>query len=138
MPKTSGVTVERLKEAIELMEAIAGDARLLEPLTDAEKARLKQAVSRVAHPDRTQRRKRRKEELREHRAARVQATEARRHETGIRALRRKPVVNTPNYFPPPAARGRRRDEAEAWRAGRRREAARARAWRRAQVGARVI
>jgi NAD(P)-dependent dehydrogenase (short-subunit alcohol dehydrogenase family) len=104
MPKTSGVTVERLKEAIELMEAIAGDARLLEPLTDADKARLKQAVSRVAHPDRTQRRKQRKDELREHRAARVQATEARRQVTGIRALRRKPVVNTPNYFPPPPAR----------------------------------
>jgi hypothetical protein len=54
----------------------------------------------VAHPDRTLRRKLRKEELRTHRAARVRKTEESLHETGIRALRRKPVFNTPNYFLP--------------------------------------
>ena len=50
------------------------------------------------------RRKLRREELRAHRAARVRKTEASRHETGIRELRRKPVINTPNYFLGPGAR----------------------------------
>src|SRR5690349_4290418 len=100
--KTTDGSAERLAEAIELLEAIARDPRMLEALSDEQKARLKQAVSRVAHPDRTLRRKLRKEELREHKAARVKKTEEKRHETGIRALRRKPVVMTPNYYLAPA------------------------------------
>jgi NAD(P)-dependent dehydrogenase (short-subunit alcohol dehydrogenase family) len=87
-----------LQEAIALLEQIAADPRLLDALPEPHKARLKAAVSRVAHPDRTLRRKVRREELRAHRAARIEKTEASRHETGIRALRRKPIITTPNYF----------------------------------------
>jgi NAD(P)-dependent dehydrogenase (short-subunit alcohol dehydrogenase family) len=92
--------LDHLPEAIELLEAIARDPGLLETLSDAQKARLKQAASRVAHPNRTQRRKLQKEALQRHKAARVQKAEALRQETGIRTLRRKEVVTTPNYLPP--------------------------------------
>ena len=101
--KTLDGKTARLAEAIDLLEAVARDPRLLEELNDEPKVRLKQAANRVAHPDRTLRRKLRKEELREHKAARVRKTEEQRHETGIRALRRKPVVMTPNYFLAPPA-----------------------------------
>ena len=105
MSDTRDVELEHLRRAIDLLETIADNARLLDRLPDADKARLKRAVSRVAHPDRTLRRKLRKDELRAHRAARVQRTEEKRHDTAIRALRRKPVFTTPNYFPPPVADG---------------------------------
>jgi NAD(P)-dependent dehydrogenase (short-subunit alcohol dehydrogenase family) len=101
--RTKDTGSARVREAIALLESIAADLRVLEAVTAAERARLKAAASRVAHPDRTYRRKQRKEELRAYRAARVQQTEASRHETGIRALRRKPVFTTPNYFLPAGA-----------------------------------
>jgi NAD(P)-dependent dehydrogenase (short-subunit alcohol dehydrogenase family) len=94
---------EQLEEALRHLETVAEHPRLLNGLSDEERARFKQAASRVAHPDRTQRRKQRKEELREHRATRVRKAEENLHETGIRALRRKPVFTTPNYFLPPSA-----------------------------------
>jgi NAD(P)-dependent dehydrogenase (short-subunit alcohol dehydrogenase family) len=99
---TKDIGLDQLQGAIDLLEVISRDPRVLEPLPEADKARLKRAASLVAHPDRTMRRKQRKDELRAHRMARVRKTEESRHETGIRALRRKPVFNTPNYFPPPA------------------------------------
>ena len=98
--KTRHVGHELVEETIELLEAIATDARLLGGLSEQLRTRLKQAASRVAHPDRTLRRKLQKDERRAHKASRVEKTEASRHETGIRALRRKPVFTTPNYFLP--------------------------------------
>jgi NAD(P)-dependent dehydrogenase (short-subunit alcohol dehydrogenase family) len=98
--KTRDIGRQHLEDALELLETVANDPRLLDELSDAQRARFKQAVSRVAHPDRTLRRKLRKEELRTHRAARIRKTEESLHETGIRTLRRKPVFNAPNYFLP--------------------------------------
>jgi NAD(P)-dependent dehydrogenase (short-subunit alcohol dehydrogenase family) len=101
--KTGDVTQVRLQQALDLLEAVAEDIRLLNLLPEDDRARFKEAVSRVAYPDRTMRRKLQKEDLRERRAFRVRRTEEGRHETGIRTLRRKPVFTTPNYFLPPSS-----------------------------------
>src|SRR4051812_37735909 len=92
-----------LQGMLDLLERIAREPRLLESLSGADLARFKAAAGRIAHPNRTLRRKQRKAELRAYRAARVDKTEASRHETGIRELRRKPVFTTPNYFLPNAS-----------------------------------
>jgi NAD(P)-dependent dehydrogenase (short-subunit alcohol dehydrogenase family) len=103
MPKHVDVAREQLAETLQHLETVAQNPRLLDALSDEQRARFKQAASRVAHPDRTQRRRQRKEELREHRASRVRKLEENLHETGIRTLRRKPVFTTPNYFLPEPA-----------------------------------
>ncbi|HTM03963.1 MAG TPA: SDR family NAD(P)-dependent oxidoreductase [Vicinamibacterales bacterium] len=110
MPDTKDTELTAL---IELLESIAGNVRRLDEMPEGDRARLKTAISRIAHPDRNVRRKLRREELRAHRAARVRKTEASRHETGIRELRRRPVINTPNYFLGPAARDPLQDAAPA-------------------------
>ncbi len=101
--KTTAADLRYLQETLERLEAIAADPGLLNGLADEERARFKEAVSRIAYPDRTLRRKLQKDERRVHKAARVQRTEASLHETGIRTLRRKPVFTTPNYFLPETA-----------------------------------
>jgi len=101
--KTTAMDPLHLREALERLEAVAADPRLLNGLSDEERARFKGAVSRIANPDRTLRRKLQKDERRAHKAARVRRTEENLHETGIRTLRRKPVFTTPNYFLPDTA-----------------------------------
>jgi NAD(P)-dependent dehydrogenase (short-subunit alcohol dehydrogenase family) len=93
--------IERLREAIALLESIAADRSLLAGVPDDERARLLQAVARVYHPDRTERRRMTKAAANRRKAERVRETEVVRAETGIRALRRrKPAIHTPNVFPP--------------------------------------
>lgn len=92
--------IERLRDAADLLEAIANDRSVLAGVSDDERTRLLQAVALVYHPDPIQRRRIRKNRVNARKAARVQATEAARSETGIRELRRKPVFHTPNVFPP--------------------------------------
>src|SRR5688572_15373869 len=91
---------ERLREATELLEALAADRTVLAGIPDRERARLLQAVALVHHPDRAERRRMAKATARQRRAARVKETEQARFETGIRELRRKPVFHSPNVFPP--------------------------------------
>jgi hypothetical protein len=91
---------ERLREATELLEAIAADRTVLAGVPDEHRARLLQAVALVYHPDRAERRRMRKATANERKAARVQEREQARFETGIRELRRKPVFHSPNVFPP--------------------------------------
>jgi NAD(P)-dependent dehydrogenase (short-subunit alcohol dehydrogenase family) len=92
--------VDRLREAVELLEAIAADRSVLEGVPDEERKRLLQAVAAVYHPDRVERRRMSKITARERRAARVRRDQQVRAETGIQTLRRKPVFHTPNVFPP--------------------------------------
>ena len=92
--------LERLREATELLESIAGDKSVLAGVPDEERARLLQAVALVYHPDRNERRRMAKVTANQRRAARVRETEETRSDTGIRTLRRKPVFHTPNVFPP--------------------------------------
>jgi NAD(P)-dependent dehydrogenase (short-subunit alcohol dehydrogenase family) len=89
----------RLRETIELLEAIAADRSVLSGVPDAERKRLLQAVANVYSPDRVARRRMSKVVARERKAARVRGDQDVLQETGIRALRRKPVFHTPNVFP---------------------------------------
>jgi len=92
--------VDRLREAVELLESIAADRSVLEGVPDEERKRLLQAVASVYHPDRVERRRMSKITARERRAARVKRDQVTRAGTGIQTLRRKPVFHTPNVFPP--------------------------------------
>jgi NAD(P)-dependent dehydrogenase (short-subunit alcohol dehydrogenase family) len=89
----------RLRETIELLESIAADRTALDGVPDEERRRLLQAVANVYSPDRVERRRMSKVVARERKAARVRGDQDALHETGIRSLRRKPVVHTPNVFP---------------------------------------
>ena len=101
-PTPGSVTAERLREAAELLEAIADDRRVLDALPADERVRLHRAVARVHSPEPKAGRKLRKVAKRERHGELVQRTEALLDRTGIRELRRKPVFTTPNYFPPHA------------------------------------
>jgi len=87
---------EDVRAASELLEAIAADRRLLEHLSDGDRTRLHQAVAQMYNPDPVSRRRLRKDLL----AEKERQTLAALYETGIRALRRRPVFTTPNVFPP--------------------------------------
>jgi NAD(P)-dependent dehydrogenase (short-subunit alcohol dehydrogenase family) len=92
--------VERLREAVALLEAVAADRSVLEGVPADERRRLLQAVASVYHPDRVERRRMAKLLARARRAARVDHDLVTRSATGIQTLRRKPVFHSPNVFPP--------------------------------------
>ncbi|HEY8723886.1 MAG TPA: SDR family oxidoreductase [Gaiellaceae bacterium] len=91
------VLAERLKAAIELLEAISRDRTLLEELTVEERTRLLAAAGDVFDPDVVARRRAAKELRRRKKNAKLAEDEATLAETGIRVLRSKPVFTTPNY-----------------------------------------
>jgi len=86
---------EQLRAAIALLERAAADWRLLDPLTAEDRRRLHQAIARLSAPDPRAKRKRQKAA----KAASVRREDAVLNQTGIR-MRRRPVVTTPNVFPP--------------------------------------
>ncbi len=92
--------LERLRATTVLLEQIAGDASLVDALSPTDRDRLFQAVARVHHPDHLERRQQRKAAARERRATQRRDSDAVLHETGIRALRRKPVFTAPAFFAP--------------------------------------
>jgi len=92
--------LERVRIATELLERIAADWSLLDHLPAVERQRLHRAVAGVYNPDPVARRQRQKAAERERNAASARQTDAVRHETGIRTLRRAAVFTTPNVFPP--------------------------------------
>jgi NAD(P)-dependent dehydrogenase (short-subunit alcohol dehydrogenase family) len=93
--------LERLRDATALLESIAGDRTVLAGVPDDDRARLLQAVARVYHPDRIERRRMTRVATNQRKAERVRETEEVRADTGIRALRRrKPAIHTPNVFAP--------------------------------------
>jgi NAD(P)-dependent dehydrogenase (short-subunit alcohol dehydrogenase family) len=87
---------EQIRTAIELLERIAADWRLLDRLTAEDRQRLHRALARLSAPDPRVKRKRQKAA----KAASVRREEALLDQTGIRTLRRRPAVTTPNVFPP--------------------------------------
>ena len=91
---------DRLRAALEVLETIAADHSLLDALPADERKRLHRAVAAVYHPDPHARRQRLKTRERERNAENIRRAEAVLDQTGIRALRRKPVYTTPNYFVP--------------------------------------
>ena len=96
----------RVRSAAELLEGMAEDRAPLEQLPTEERERLQRAVAEFYHPDPVARRRRLKAAERERAAARTERVGAVLQETGIRALRRKPVFTTPNVFPPPESEQR--------------------------------
>ena len=92
--------LERLRAAAELLETVAADMSLLDAVPTEDRHRLQRAVAQVYHPDPVARRHRLKTAERERIAAKIRSEEAVLENTGIRALRRKPVFTTPNVFPP--------------------------------------
>jgi NAD(P)-dependent dehydrogenase (short-subunit alcohol dehydrogenase family) len=95
----SQALLERLRSAVELLERMAGDRALLDQLPAQDRERLYRVVAELYNPDKRARRQMLKAAERE----RAQRTGAILDETGIRALRRKPVYTTPNFFPPPGS-----------------------------------
>ncbi len=96
---------ERLGEVIELLEAIVEDRALLAELSRDDQRRLVEAAGLVWCPDVAARRRLVKALAARRRAARVEREEQVLHETGIRALRRRPrpgqpTFTTPNVYPP--------------------------------------
>ena len=93
---------EELRAIADLLERIAKDRSLLEDVPAEDRERFLKAVAEVYHPDRVERRRMAKVVDKQRKAARVKRDDSVLHETGIRALRRKPVFTTPNYFLPEA------------------------------------
>ncbi len=100
LPTAERSLQERLRAASELLEAVAADATLLDALPEAERKRLREAVSRYHHPDPVDHRKQRRALKRERNAEKIRREEAVFDTTGIRTLRARPVFTTPNVFPP--------------------------------------
>ena len=92
---------QRLREAIELLEAIAADRAILDGVPIEERRRLLKAVALVYSPDRVERRRMAKIAARQRKASRVERAEALRATTGIRTRRYRPVIQAPDYFLPP-------------------------------------
>ncbi len=97
---------DRLRVALDVIEAVAADGRVLGRMPTEDRTRLLQAVAAIYSPDRYARRKMAKADARQRRIARAERAEATRSAAGIRTLHRRPVVNTPNVFPPPAFEAR--------------------------------
>jgi NAD(P)-dependent dehydrogenase (short-subunit alcohol dehydrogenase family) len=94
---------DRLREATDLLERVAADWSLLDAVPAVDRARLHRAVAGLSVPEARAGRKRAKREERERRADRVKQEEGVLDATGIRALRRRPMVTTPTLLPPPGA-----------------------------------
>src|SRR5918993_3646 len=82
--------------ALAWLERIAGDWHLLDSLLPHDRQRFHRAIAALSTADKRANRRRRKAA----RANEVRREEAILDETGIRARRRRPVVTTPNVFPP--------------------------------------
>src|SRR5262245_53701721 len=90
-PPDAHALLARLRETIDLLEAIGRDPGVLAGVPDEERKRLLQAVALVYSPDRAERRRMSKIAARQRKASRVGQDQTTLRETGIRTLRRKPV-----------------------------------------------
>jgi NAD(P)-dependent dehydrogenase (short-subunit alcohol dehydrogenase family) len=91
---------QRLRAAIETLEAVVGDRGLLAELSAEERTRLIQAAGKVFNPDTAARRHLVKAAEKKRRAEGVARAERVLQDTGIRSLRRQAVFTTPNVFAP--------------------------------------
>ena len=97
---------DRLRAAAELLESIDADRGILAQLTPEERQRFLHATRVVSDPDPRARRKLVKASARKRKAAMAERDDQVLASTGIRALRRKPVYTTPNYYLSAEARSR--------------------------------
>src|SRR5262245_40761940 len=99
-PDPRALSREELEAAASVLEAVAGNRELLSALPEGERKRFLKAVSKVRNPDARALRRLAKSTARAQKVARLQRDDRVLNETGIRALRRRPAVTTPNVFPP--------------------------------------
>lgn len=90
----------RCRTAIEALEAIAADRKLLFDLPDEDRSRLIKAAGEVYCPDVSARSGILRARNREYKEKKIKRDDAVLAGTGIRKLRSKPVFLTPNYLPP--------------------------------------
>src|SRR4051794_40462835 len=91
----------RLIAAAELLEQVAANRALLAAMPVEDRTRLLTAAGDIYCPDVSQRRRLVKASARQRKADKTNRDQSVLSETGIRALRRKPVFTTPNLPPPP-------------------------------------
>jgi len=99
-PESRAPSREELEAAADVLDAVALDRRLLAALPDGERKRFLRAVSKVHNPDARTLRRLAKATARQEKIARLKKDDRVLNDTGIRALRRRPVFTTPNVFPP--------------------------------------
>ena len=91
---------DRLRAAIEVLEAVVADRSVLASLGVEERTRLLSAAGDVYQPDVVERRRQIKAQRRREKAAQVARDQGALSTTGIRVLRTKPVFTTPDAFAP--------------------------------------
>ena len=111
MPTTAPPLSERVREATSVLEHLATDWALLDELPPELRERLHRAVAGLTAPGHRARRKRARAEERQRRADAISREDAVLNDTGIRTLRRRPNVTTPNVFPPALQEPQSADEA---------------------------
>ncbi|MEO8276225.1 MAG: SDR family oxidoreductase [Thermoanaerobaculia bacterium] len=89
-----------MRSATEFLEEVEKDRALLVQVPEADRQRLLRATRQVSHPDPRARRRMVKATTRQRRAEQVQRDESLFQQAGIRELRRRPVVTSPNVWPP--------------------------------------
>jgi len=99
-PESRALSREEIEAAADVLDAIAQDRRLLSALPEADRKRFLRAVSKVHNPDQRALRRLAKSTARQQKLARLKRDDRVLNDTGIRALRRRPAVTTPNVFPP--------------------------------------
>lgn len=97
---TAADLARKIKEAAELLEAVAADRGLLAQVDEAETTRLISAAGQVSRPDAPARRQLLKAANKRRKAERLAKAEGVLNSTGIRKLRRQTVFTTPNVHPP--------------------------------------
>ena len=101
-PPTTADFLADLRAAVALLERIVADRTLLATVPADDRHRLLQAAGHVYAPDAASRRRLVRATARQRRKERIEREEGRRQVTGIRVLRRRPEVTSPNVFPPVA------------------------------------
>jgi len=99
-PTCEPTLAELARQAAELLERLEDNRRLLIDLPVEDRERLLRAVAQLHNPDPLARRQKQKAAERARSEEQMRRADALLHQTGIRALRRKPVFTTPNVFPP--------------------------------------
>ena len=100
LPTTDDGFLAGLRAAVTLLERVVADRTLLAGIPAEDRHRLLQAAGHVYAPDAASRRQLVRAGARRRKAERVEREESRRDRTGIRTLRRRGEVTSPNVFPP--------------------------------------
>ena len=102
VPHHNAEALAQLKAAAAILEKASANRALLGALSEEERTRLLKAAGDIYCPNVAERRRLVKAKVKQRKAEKTERDQTVLNETGIRALRRKPVFTTPNVLPPPA------------------------------------